>query len=115
MKQLQVAYVINDQKVVLNAGRNDGIILGQKFLIYGLSKEEIIDPATNTSLGRLELVRGTGIVDYVQDTMCILTSNTVTKGAPITSVTRALSGTINYEPFDKPEVGDYAREISTNS
>ncbi len=113
MKQIQVAYVINNEKLVLNVGSEDGISKGQEFLIYGLSEDDIIDPATNISLGRLELVRGVGVVEYIQDKMCIIKTNTVKK-SPAFSVTQALSGELCYIPFDSPKVGDFAREISPN-
>ncbi len=114
MKQIQVAYVINNEKLVLNVGNEDGISKGQEFLIYGLSKDDIVDPATNLSLGRLELVRGTGVVDYIQDKMCIIKTNTVKK-VPIFSVTQSFTGETHYVPFDSPRVGDFARQISSNS
>lgn len=113
MKQIQVAYIINDEKLVLNVGSNDGISEGQEFLIYGLSEDDIIDPATGLSLGRLELVRGTGIVDYIQDKICIIKTNTLKK-APTFSISQALTGEVHYIPFDSPRVGDYAREILSN-
>lgn len=114
MKQIQVAYIIDDEKLVLNVGSEDGISKGQEFIIYGLSENDIVDPTTNTSLGRLELVRGTGVVDYIQDKMCILRTNT-TKKSPTLSVSQMLSGEAHYIPFDSPRIGDYAREISPNS
>lgn len=114
MKQIQVAYIINNEQLVLNVGSDDGISEGQEFLIYGLSENDIIDPATNSSLGRLELVRGTGVVDYIQDKMCILKTNTIRK-SPTFSVTKMLAGESNYVPFDSPKIGDYAREILSNS
>lgn len=113
MKQIQVAYVINNEKLVLNVGNEDGISKGQEFLIYGLSKDDIVDPATNSSLGRLELVRGTGVVDYIQDKMCIIKTNTIKK-VPIFSVTQSLTGEAHYVPFDSPKVGDFARKIFPN-
>ena len=59
---------------VMNAGSNQKISKGQKYLIYKVSDEEIIDPDTNKSLGFLEIVKGTGVVTHVQDNMATLES-----------------------------------------
>ena len=70
----KIAKVLDDCKVVMNAGSNRKISNGQKYLIYQLSDEEIIDPDTNKSLGFLEIVKGTGTVTHVQDNMATLES-----------------------------------------
>ena len=66
-KIFKVVKILDDYKLAINAGAKDQISLGQKFLIYSLSDEEIIDPDTNQSLGYLEIVKGTGIVTHVQE------------------------------------------------
>lgn len=92
MKELRVSYIIDKAQLVLNVGARDNIQPDQRFLIYGLSDKDIIDPATGNSLGRLELVRGTGTVSYIQDTMCIIESD-------------------DMFDFKNPTVGDHARLI----
>ena len=57
-----VANIINEYKIVINRGSEHNIRLEQRFLIYSLSHEEIIDPITNEPLGYLEIVKGTGKV-----------------------------------------------------
>ena len=61
-----VASIINEYKVVINRGIKHDIRLGQRFLIYKLSDEEIIDPITKEPLGYLEIVKGTGKVIHLQ-------------------------------------------------
>lgn len=70
-KTLTVVHVIDQENVVLNGGKNYDIKLGEHFIIYGIG-EEIFDPETKQSLGKLELVRGKGSVIHVQDKMCIV-------------------------------------------
>ena len=110
MKAVRVAHIIDNHSLVLNVGRSDGIETGQRFLVYGLSDDEITDPETGRSLGYLELVRGTGSVSYIQDEMCVITSDKPVP-ASTTAMVRAISGTVEYQPFTSPAVGDYAREI----
>ena len=50
-KNVCVAQVIDEgRKLVLNIGENDGVKIGDTFLIYSESKEEILDPITKKSL-----------------------------------------------------------------
>ena len=71
----RVAQVVDETTVVLNRGASDGVKSGQRFLLYALSQQEIVDPETGGSLGRLELVRGTGKVVHLQERLCTLASD----------------------------------------
>lgn len=76
MKQARVIYISPDHlQASLNVGSNDGISMGDRFLIYTLSEHEILDPETNESLGFLELVKGTGKVIHLQEKMCTIESD----------------------------------------
>jgi len=70
-----VIKVIDDYTVVINRGANDGIKEGQKFLIYALDPSELIDPETEEDLGPLELVKGRGSVEHVQEKTAIIKSS----------------------------------------
>jgi hypothetical protein len=56
--------------VVLNKGRVHGIKRGMKFNIY-IEGEEIIDPASRKSLGKLKIVKATVTVTDVQENFSI--------------------------------------------
>jgi hypothetical protein len=71
----------NELSVVINRGYNDGVKQGQRFLIYNVENEPIIDPETNESLGCLEIVRGTGKVTHVQKLMSTIKSDMTKSGA----------------------------------
>lgn len=47
-------------RVVLNRGSSHGVERGQEFLIYALSENELEDPASGETLGRLERVKALG-------------------------------------------------------
>lgn len=108
MKEIRVASVLSNTQLVLNVGEQDGIELQMRFLIYGISKEQIIDPVTHEPLGYLELVRGTGRVTYVQEKMCIISSDTIRP-----DLLSGLSSVLNkeYAPFSSPQEGDHVRMI----
>lgn len=76
--------VVDDTTVAINRGANHGVKIGERFLVYSLSKREIIDPETKKSLGYLEINKGTGRVTNVQDKMATIESDkTVTPGKKI--------------------------------
>ena len=120
-----VAFVLDEYKVVINRGRDDGIILGQRFLIYELSKEEIIDPVTKQTLGYLEIVKGTGKVAHLQDTMATIESDRKEPPRKVTIKRRpegihvwggeeeeeTTTSSTELLPFDDPSVGDKAKPV----
>jgi len=54
-------------RFVLNKGKNDGMTVGKEFMIVEPTDEEIIDPETGKSLGKLEIPKGKIKVIYVKD------------------------------------------------
>lgn len=113
-----VVKTIDEYKVAINKGSSDGIKLDQKFLIFSLSAEEIIDPETKESLGKLEIAKGTGIVSHVQDKLATVTSNK--RSNPVKIKRRNILLFSNVEevveagdllPFEDVCVGDKAKPI----
>ena len=126
---IKVARVIDNFTLVLNKGAADGVKEGQRFLVYGTG-EVIADPDTGDSLGRLEIVRGTGKVTHLQEKMATIGSDmssdpsrTVRKtqqNAPswLSAMARGLSTSQEIElrppqkvPFENAAVGDAAKPI----
>ncbi|MDE2722874.1 MAG: hypothetical protein OXI59_05820, partial [Gemmatimonadota bacterium] len=69
-----VARVLDNYTVVINRGSEHGVEKNQRFQIYGLDDEEIIDPENGASLGRLEIVKGIGTVVHIQSQIATLKS-----------------------------------------
>lgn len=137
-KKFRVAQCLPDmenepcKKVVINAGRKDGIKLGDKFMIYSLG-DEICDPITKDRLGVLEIVKGRGKAIHVQENISTIESIKVKKagtkrivydrpGGPygsnfLTSLMRTTKeefvkdGEDEIIPFENVEKGDYAKFI----
>ncbi len=114
-----VAKVIDDSKLVINRGSENGIKEGQRMLVYCVSDEDIKDPNTGESLGFLELVRGTGKIIFVQDKLSILESDKqqivpISYNYPSSSFSHFTEKTIHEKhiiPFEKPQVGDLVKPI----
>jgi len=71
-----VVKVVNPWRVVINRGSAHRVKIGQRFLIYSITSEAIIDPKTGESLGFLENPKGTGKVINVQEKISTLESDT---------------------------------------
>lgn len=93
-----IAEVLEQTRVIINRGSEDDIKLGDRFLIYELTRE-IMDPETHESLGKLEVSKGTGKVTQVQEKMSVITSD------------RVNSTTNQIVPFSTPRRGDSAKPI----
>lgn len=129
-EKAMVAQVLDDFHVVLNRGNAHKVKEGDKYQIYYLGNEDIIDPETNKSLGKLEYIVGIGKVTNVQENMCVLESCEYAKGhtKKIVKRTNGLLGSMNpwgdggvteetVEPpewleFQQPERGQMARLLN---
>lgn len=107
LKPAIVVKIIDNYKLVINKGARDKIKLGQRFLIYHLEKEPIVDPITKESLGKLEIVRGTGKVIYIQEKMSIIESDSKRQSF----MAGLFPTTDNIIPFDGAKIGDKAKPI----
>lgn len=112
-----VASIINKYIIVINRGKEHSIRLGQRFLIYSLSAEEIIDPITNEPLGYLEIVKGTGKVINVQERISTIESDktevpdkTIIRRGPFLGSVEEIASPERL-PFESVQVGDRAKPI----
>jgi hypothetical protein len=72
--EIKIAMVVNDYTLVINRGRENGITVGQRLLVYTIG-DDVIDPDTKESLGKLEVVKGTGRITHLQDKIATLSSD----------------------------------------
>ncbi len=77
-KKIHVIKVLDDLNLVINIGSDDGVTEEFEFLVYQLD-EELFDPDTNESLGKLELVKGKGIPQHIQKQVTTIRSNSYKK------------------------------------
>lgn len=114
---------IDEYQLVINRGYSDGVEQGDLFMVYYVEPEELIDPETNESLGKLEVVRGTGRAVHVQEKITTIKSNMMENisGKTIRRSTSPFAsmgvGTETIEqptkeliPFDSPDIGDKVKK-----
>ena len=120
LHNVSIAYVIDDKRLAINRGERHGVRLGQRFLVYNLSDEEILDPVTKKSLGRLEIFKGTGRVVHVQDTISTIESDRPAASPELEEIRPVVPSVAsprealprNTLPFVGVRVGDRAKLIS---
>ena len=92
IRELRVAKVLDEFRVVLNAGEEDGVTPGMVFVIFSIG-EKVIDPVSHDILGRLEIVKGRVRIDHVQANMSIgHSSDTYERPRPLTGVLALQAG-----------------------
>lgn len=96
----------NGSFLVVNKGEREGVVKGQKVVLYRIG-EEIKDPITGESLGKVEIILGKGIVEHVQEKICtVRTQQELVSG---TSLLTNYSVFSNLKPFDGVKVQDSVR------
>ena len=84
----RVVKVLDEYKLVINKGTQDGVVSSDRFLIYQLG-EELIDPDTNESLGILEIVCGEGRPEHIQEHITTIVSTKQKKTKSKTVIRRS--------------------------
>jgi hypothetical protein len=74
IENITIVKIVDQYQIVINKGSNDGISDYMNFLVYE-EGEEIIDPATKESLGKLEIAKGKLRVKHVQEKLTTLESD----------------------------------------
>ena len=112
-------------EVVINRGAEQGVKLGDRFLVFG-DGPQIVDPDSGKDLGQLELVRGQGEVVHVQERLATIRTTVRRRTGPARRITRDKSmlavalGTSSVTeelapetevPFEAVRLGDHAKPI----
>ena len=109
----KVVKVIDEYRVVINKGRVDGVEKGDSFLVYEMG-EELFDPDTNESLGKIEIVKGRGKAKHVQERLATLESiesERVVKQSPDPAFFMSTQYETRQLPYNDANVGDVARPL----
>jgi hypothetical protein len=63
----KVARILDEYSIVINVGRNNGVVNGMVFAVFVQSDEEVKDPDSGKALGKLENIKEHVFVAHVQD------------------------------------------------
>lgn len=73
LSNILVASKLDDFQIVINKGNDDGIDTYMRFLVFE-EGQEILDPQSRKSLGKLEIPKGFFKVLHIQNQMTVLVS-----------------------------------------
>lgn len=123
-QEYKIVSIIDEYRVVINFGSRDGARVGQRLLLYGVA-DSVTDPDSGEDLGVVEIRRGVGEIEHVQEKMSSVVS--VDVGVTRKRVRKNLTGmaraiapwnsstpdeTVAYEdikPFGNARIGDHVR------
>lgn len=63
----KVAKILDEYSIVINVGRDNGVVDGMVFVVFVQSDDEVKDPDSGEVLGKLEHVKNYIFVSHVQD------------------------------------------------
>ncbi len=63
----KVAKILDEYSIVINVGRDNGVVNGMVFAVFVQSDEEVKDPDSGETLGKLENIKEHVFVAHVQD------------------------------------------------
>jgi hypothetical protein len=63
----KVAKILDEYSIVINVGRDNGVVNGMVFVVFVQSDDEVKDPNSGKVLGKLEHVKDHVFVAHVQD------------------------------------------------
>lgn len=92
----KIAQILDPTQVVLNVGSQQGVVPGMEFVIFE-EGQEVVDPSSGESLGRLELVKGRVVAVHVQDRMTLAATPPREKPAEAPSVLSARLAEVSRE------------------
>ncbi|MFB3787868.1 MAG: hypothetical protein ACE15F_16030 [bacterium] len=67
----KVVSILDDQRLIVNLGLEQGVAMGDRFVVYE-EGGEITDPSTQQTLGKLELIKTQVEAVHVQEKMSLL-------------------------------------------
>ncbi len=95
----KVARILDEYSIVINVGRNNGVVNGMVFVVYVQGDDEIKDPDSGESLGKLENVKDYVYVSHVQDkfSTCVAGEKGAFSGEVQSTGAQTLSGAMMAE------------------
>lgn len=108
-QEMKIAKIISTKQVVVNAGSNVGLKVGDKLeIIDKFGDDPIVDPDTGENLGTLDLVKGNVIVSKVYPHMAIADSRKVS------SFLKAMSPELLASPFSPLYGSSYQEDLNVD-
>lgn len=105
--KMKVCRVVNNKELIITLNGNE-FRKGDKVLIYSLG-EEVLDPDTKESLGKLEKVKGVGEISHLQEKIATITAEKIINYKTSKKTTKNgmglfLLSPIEYETKEKEEI-----------
>lgn len=84
----RVAKIADESRLVLNVGSAHGVKPGMHFVVFQ-EGEDVTDPESGESLGKMELVKAEVVIEHVQERMSLASSPEIREEDPDSTVLSA--------------------------
>lgn len=84
----RVARIVDETRLMLNVGSAHGVKPGMHFVVFE-EGEDVTDPETGESLGKMELVKAEVVVEHVQERMSLASAPMLKEEDPDSTVLSA--------------------------
>jgi len=91
MIRAKVIRILSDTRVILNAGRDQGVSAGMRFRVISEGSDDIVDPETGEKLGTLMNVKGVVLAREVFDRFTIAGTEESLEQEPLSRTLAALA------------------------
>ena len=95
----KVAKILDEYSIVINVGRDNDVVNGMVFVVFVQSDDEVKDPDSGETLGKLEDVKDYIFVSHVQDkfSTCVAGEKEASAGEHESQGAQTLSGAMMAE------------------
>lgn len=76
-KEFKIVKILDEYNVIINAGANHNVKMGDTFQVLDKEGSKVIDPDTQEVIGRLDLIKATVEVTELHEKMCICSSRVI--------------------------------------
>lgn len=111
LSNILVASKLDDFRIVINKGADDGIDTYMRFLVYE-EGQEILDPQSKKSLGKLEIPKGFFKVHHIQNQMSVLVSELKKEKSTFYSTLGPREVDVEKEQLSNIKIGDKVKVIN---
>ena len=110
-KDIRVAQINESDIIVINKGEKDLIDDSMRFLVYE-DREEIFDPITKESLGKLEKPKGFFKVQHIQEKMTILVSELKREKSHFSNLLVQIDSSVEKDLLKTIKIGDKVKIVN---
>ncbi len=111
VKYSRIIEILDENTAVIDRGAEEGINVGDVFIVFGVEDIETVSPVTQKKIGYFERVKGFGIAVQLQEKQATLESANADYVNDTLFSKKANQNPYEKIPFHELEIGDFAKPV----